>query len=52
MTPRQKDGRGTIVDAEKEQTRIQRNQALGNPITEGESPEIKVKRGRKGLLNF
>ncbi len=43
---------GTIVDAKKEQKRIQRNQALGNPITEGESPEIKVKRGRKGLLNF
>ncbi len=43
---------GTIVDAKKEQKRIQRNQALGKPITEGESPEIKVKRGRKGLLNF
>ena len=42
----------TIVDAKKEQKRIQRNQALGKPITEGESPEIKVKRGRKGLLNF
>jgi len=43
---------GTIVDAKKEQKRIQKNQALGKPITEGESPEIKVKRGRKGLLNF
>ncbi len=43
---------GTIVDAKKEQKRIQRNQALGKPITEGESPEIKVKRARKGLLNF
>ena len=43
---------GTIVDAKKEQKRIQRNQALGRPITEGESPEIKVKRGRKGLFNF
>ncbi len=43
---------GTIVDAKKEQKRIQRNQALGKPITEGESPEIKVKRANKGLLNF
>ncbi len=42
----------TIVDAKKEQKRIQKNQALGKSITEGESPEIKVKRGRKGLLNF
>ncbi len=43
---------GTIVDAKKEQKRIQKNQALGKPITEGKSPEIKVKRGRKGILNF
>ncbi len=43
---------GTIVDAGKERKRIQRNQALGKPITEGETPEIKVKRKRKGLLNF
>ena len=42
----------TIVDAKKEQKRIQKNQALGKPITEGQSPEIKVKRERKGLLNF
>ena len=43
---------GTIVDAKKEQKRIQKNQALGKPITEGETPEIKVKRERKGILNF
>ncbi len=43
---------GTIVDAEKEQKRIQKNQALGRPVTDGETPEIKVERGRKGLLNF
>ncbi len=43
---------GTVVDAKKEQKRIQKNQALGKPITEGKSPEIKVKRERKGFLNF
>jgi len=43
---------GTIVDAAKEQKRIQKNQALGNEITDGETPEIKRKRGIKGLLNF
>lgn len=43
---------GTIVNAEEEQKRIQKNQALGRPITDGETPEIKVERGRKGLLNF
>ena len=42
----------TIVDAKKERKRIQKNQALGKPITEGETPEIKIKRERKGLLNF
>jgi len=44
--------KGTVVDAEKEQKRIQDNQALGKPINEGETPEIKRKRDRKGLLNF
>lgn len=43
---------GTVVDAEKEQQRIRENQALGKPITEGETPQIKKKRGRKGLLEF
>ena len=44
--------KGTVVDAEKEQRRIQKNQALGRPVNEGDTPGIKVKRGRKGLLNF
>lgn len=43
---------GTVVDAEKEQQRIRENQALGKPITEGETPQIKRKRSRKGLLDF
>ncbi len=43
---------GTVVDAAKEQKRIQKNQALGNEITDGETPEIKRKRGIKGLLDF
>jgi hypothetical protein len=43
---------GTVVDAEKEQSRIRENQALGKPITEGETPQIKKKRGSKGLLDF
>jgi hypothetical protein len=42
----------TVVDAQKEQKRIQTNQALGKPITEGKTPEVKVKRATKGLLNF
>ncbi|MBC8337655.1 MAG: DUF3035 domain-containing protein [Alphaproteobacteria bacterium] len=48
----EKDDGGTIVDAKKEAKRIQENQALGKPITEGETPEVKIKRGRKGLLDF
>jgi len=43
---------GTIVDAEKEQQRIRENQALGKPITEGDTPQIKKRRGTKGLLDF
>ncbi len=43
---------GTIVDAAKEQKRIQKNQALGKDITAGETPQIKRKRGIKGLLEF
>ena len=42
---------GVVVDAEKEQKRIQEAQALGKPVSEGISPEIKRKR-RKGLLDF
>lgn len=43
---------GTVVDASKEKKRIQENQALGKAITEGDSPKIVLKRGRKGLLEF
>lgn len=43
---------GTVVDAEKEQQRIRENQALGKPITEGETPQVKKKRAKKGLLEF
>ncbi len=47
-----KEDGGTVVDAKKEQKRIQKTQALGKPITEGETPDVKIKRGRKGLLDF
>lgn len=47
-----KPDHGTVVDAEKEQKRIQENQALGKPITDGETPQIKRKRARKGILDF
>lgn len=43
---------GTVVDAEKERKRIQEAQALGKPINEGKTPEIKRKPSRKGLLDF
>lgn len=43
---------GTIVDAKKEQKRIMENQALGKKVNDGETPEIKRKQRRKGLLNF
>jgi len=43
---------GTIVDAEKEQQRIRENQALGKPITEGVTPQVKKVRSSKGLLEF
>ncbi len=48
----EKPYQGTVVDAEKEQKRIQENQALGKPITEGETPQIVRKRARKGILDF
>ena len=41
-----------MVDADKEQKRIQENQALGKSITEGETPQVTRKRSRKGLLDF
>jgi len=43
---------GTVVDAEKEQQRIRENQALGKPITDGKTPQVKKKRGTKGLFEF
>ncbi len=43
---------GTVIDAAEEQRRIRENLALGRPITDGEVPEIRKKRGRKGLLDF
>jgi len=43
---------GTIVDAKKEKKRINENQALGKKVNDGETPEIKRKKQRKGLLNF
>lgn len=43
---------GTVVDAEKEQKRIQENQALGKPLTDGETPQVTRKRDKKGLLDF
>lgn len=40
------DAPGVVVDAEKEAQRIRENQAMGKPITEGETPSIqKRKRG-------
>ena len=48
----EKPYQGTVVNAEKEQKRIREAQALGEPVTEGKTPEIKRKRERKGLLNF
>jgi len=47
-----KPDKGTVVDAEKEQKRIQENQALGKPITDGETPQIKRKPSRKGIFDF
>ena len=48
----EKEPGGTIVDAKKEQKRIQKNQALGKSINDGKSPKIKVKRNKKGVLDF
>jgi len=43
---------GTILDPEKEQKRIREAQALGKPVTEGETDHIKTERNKKGLLEF
>ena len=42
----------TVVDAKKEQKRIQNTQALGKSITEGKTPDVLIQRKRKGLLDF
>jgi hypothetical protein len=36
---------GVLVDAEKEKQRLQENAALGKPVSDGETPTIKRKRG-------
>ena len=43
--------KGTIVDPAKEAKRIRENQALGRPITEGDTPTIERERGMRGLFN-
>ncbi|MBL94063.1 MAG: hypothetical protein CFH06_00113 [Alphaproteobacteria bacterium MarineAlpha3_Bin5] len=43
---------GTVVDADKESKRIQENQALGKTLDQGETPKIKRKQAKKGLLEF
>ena len=43
---------GIVVDAKKENKRIMSNDALGKSITDGETPKVKRKPYRKGLLNF
>ncbi len=43
---------GTVVDPEEEQKRIREAQALGKPITEGATKNVKRKRAKKGLLEF
>ncbi len=42
---------GTVVDPAKEAKRIRENQALGRPLTEGDTPTIERERGMKGLFN-
>lgn len=43
--------KGTVVDPAKEAKRIRENQALGRPITEGDTPTIERERGMRGLFN-
>jgi len=43
---------GQVIDPSKEQKRLQENQALGKPVTNGDVPEIKRKPRKKGLLEF
>jgi hypothetical protein len=43
--------KGTVVDPAKEAKRIRENQALGRPLTEGDTPTIERERGVKGIFN-
>ncbi len=43
--------KSTVVDPAKEAKRIRENQALGRPLTEGDTPTIERERGAKGLFN-
>ena len=43
---------GTVLDPEKEQKRIREAQALGKPVTEGETEHIKRQPEKKGILEF
>ena len=45
---------GTIVDAKAEAKRLRENQALGQPVTEGDTPSITRKRRGllEGIINF
>ncbi len=42
---------GSVVDPAREAKRIRENQALGRPITEGDTPTIERERGVRGLFN-
>ncbi len=42
---------GTVVDPAKEAKRIRENQALGRPITEGDTPTIERKSRVRGIFN-
>lgn len=43
---------GTVVDPTGESKRINENSALGRPVTDGETPEIKVERLSSGIKLF
>ena len=43
--------KSTVVDPAKEAKRIRENQALGRPLTEGDTPTIERERGVRGLFN-
>lgn len=43
---------GTVVDPAAEQRRLLETQALGKPVNEGKTPEVKRETRRKGILGF